>query len=205
MGAMMGAALQAPLAALMALVELTRNPDIVIPAMACIVIAHITAANGFGLKSIFHTQATMLGQDLSRNPMSLALSRASVESVMSRQFVTTSALITINEAKSLLDQLPTWILIKERDYERLLSAADLNRALLDPERDPELERIDLSDIPGERKNIGKVTWQATLDEAFDIIARDNVEALYVVRVPAPLVEHPVGIILPSDIERFYKS
>jgi len=32
-----------------------------------------------------------------------------------------------------------------------------------------------------------------------------VEALYVVRVPAPLVEHPVGIILPSDIERFYKS
>ena len=205
MGAMMGAALQAPLAALMALVELTRNPDIVIPAMACIVIAHITAANGFGLKSIFHTQATMLGQDLSRNPMSLALSRASVESVMSRQFVTTSALITINEAKSLLDQLPTWILIKEHDYERLLSAADLSRALLDPERDPELERIDLSDIPGERKNIGKVTWQATLDEAFDIIARDNVEALYVVRVPAPLVEHPVGIILPSDIERFYKS
>lgn len=205
MGAMMGAALQAPLAALMALVELTRNPEIVLPAMACIVVAHITVSNGFRLPSIFQAQATMLGQDLHRNAMSLTLSRASVESVMSRNFVTTERYLTVTQANALLTQKPDWILIKDEDNNLLLSAADLSRALASSEVESTQDQLDLKSIPGERKNIAKVTWQATLDEAFDIIAREHVEALYVVRVPAPLVEHPVGIVLPTDIERFYKS
>jgi CIC family chloride channel protein len=189
----------------MALVELTRNPEIVLPAMACIVVAHITVANGFRLPSIFQAQATMLGQDLHRNAMSLTLSRASVESVMSRNFVTTERYLTVTQANALLTQKPDWILIKDEDNNLLLSAADLSRALASSDVESTQDQLDLKSIPGERKNIAKVTWQATLDEAFDIIAREHVEALYVVRVPAPLVEHPVGIVLPTDIERFYKS
>ncbi len=42
MGAMMGATLQAPLAALMALLELSNNPNIILPAMIIIVIASLT-------------------------------------------------------------------------------------------------------------------------------------------------------------------
>ena len=46
MGAMMGATLNAPLAAPMAIMELTQNSEIILPAMLCIVIATITAVHG---------------------------------------------------------------------------------------------------------------------------------------------------------------
>lgn len=202
MGAMMGAALQAPLAALMALMELTRNPEIVLPAMLCIVIANITAAHGFGAKSIFQTQALMLGIDLTRNSRSLALSRASVESRMSRKFIASSAILNRGAAERILQNQPNWILVKsESDYTCLLKAADLQRALTDPAQ----ETFDLREIPADRKDIARITWQATLDEAFDIISRDGVQALYVVRVLATQLDRPVGILLPEDIENYYHS
>ena len=202
MGAMMGAALQAPLAALMALMELTRNPEIVLPAMLCIVIANITAAHGFGAKSIFQTQALMLGIDLTRNSRSLALSRASVESRMSRKFIASSAILNRGAAERILQNQPNWILVKsESDYTCLLKAADLQRALTDPAQ----ETFDLREIPADRKDIARITWQATLDEAFDIISRDGVQALYVVRVSATQLDRPVGILLPEDIENYYHS
>lgn len=203
MGAMMGAALQAPLAALMALMELTRNPDIVLPAMLCIVIANITAAHGFGAKSIFQTQALMLGIDLTRrNSRSLALSRASVESKMSREFIVASAVLDRGAAARALQDQPHWILVKSGSgYEGLLKAADLERALLDLQQDT----FDLRTIPADRKDIARITWQATLDEAFDIISRNDVKALYVVRVSATQLDRPVGILLPEDIENYYHS
>ena len=202
MGAMMGAALQAPLAALMALMELTRNPEIVLPAMLCIVIANITAAHGFGAKSIFQTQTLMLGIDLTRNSRSLALSRASVESRMSRKFIASSAILNRGAAERILQNKPNWILVKsESDYTCLLKAADLQRALTDPAQ----ETFDLREIPADRKDIARITWQATLDEAFDIISRDGVQALYVVRVSATQLDRPVGILLPEDIENYYHS
>ena len=202
MGAMMGAALQAPLAALMALMELTRNPEIVLPAMLCIVIANITAAHGFGAKSIFQTQALMLGIDLTRNSRSLALSRASVESRMSRKFIASSVILNRGAAERILQNKPNWILVKsESDYTCLLKAADLQRALTDPAQ----ETFDLREIPADRKDIARITWQATLDEAFDIISRDGVQALYVVRVLATQLDRPVGILLPEDIENYYHS
>ena len=202
MGATMGAALQAPLAALMAVMELTRNPEIVLPAMLCIVIANITAAHGFGAKSIFQTQALMLGIDLTRNSRSLALSRASVESRMSRKFIASSAILNRGAAERILQNKPNWILVKsESDYTCLLKAADLQRALTDPAQ----ETFDLREIPADRKDIARITWQATLDEAFDIISRDGVQALYVVRVLATQLDRPVGILLPEDIENYYHS
>jgi CIC family chloride channel protein len=203
MGAMMGAVLQAPLAALMALMELTRNPEIVLPAMLCIVIANITAAHGFGAKSIFQTQALMLGIDLTgRNSRSLALSRASVESKMSRKFVVASAILDRESAVQVLQSQPTWVLVKSGSgYDCLLKAADLQRALSDPGQDT----LDLRNIPADRMDIARITWQATLDEAFDIISLDGVQALYVVRVSATQLDRPVGILLPEDIENYYHS
>ena len=203
MGAMMGAALQAPLAALMALMELTRNPEIVLPAMLCIVIANITAAHGFGAKSIFQTQALMLGIDLTgRNARSLALSRASVESIMSRKFIVASAILDRDSAEQVLRGQPNWVLVKSGpNYDCLLKAADLQSGLADLQQDT----FDLRNIPADRKDIARITWRATLDEAFDIMSRDNVQALYVVRVSATQLDRPVGILLPEDIENYYHS
>ena len=64
MGAMMGATLNAPLAALMALMELTQNSEIILPAMLCIVIATITAAHGLKMPSLFNVQLQLQGIEL---------------------------------------------------------------------------------------------------------------------------------------------
>ena len=202
MGAMMGAALQAPLAALMALLELTQNPEIVLPAMLCIVVASITASHGFGIRSIFTTQATRHSIKLDRNPLSIALSRASVESLMSKEFVRSGPMIERSAVAQLLQSQPLWILVEPDTQDRfLLRAADLQAAMVGSD----VASLDLRNIPAERKDTARITWQATLDEAFDTISGAGVQSLYVVRVTAPLLEQPVGILMPEDIERYYRN
>ena len=68
MGAMMGAVLQAPLAALLAVIELTQNTAIALPAMMVIIIANLTASQIFKTKSIFITQMEYLGLEFRQNP-----------------------------------------------------------------------------------------------------------------------------------------
>ena len=58
---MMGAALQTPLAALMAVLELTNSPDIILPAMLVIIIANMTASEIFGVRSLFVLQMEVFG------------------------------------------------------------------------------------------------------------------------------------------------
>lgn len=53
MGAMMGATLQAPLAALLAIFELTLNPNIILPGLIAIVAASLTASEFLNQPSIF--------------------------------------------------------------------------------------------------------------------------------------------------------
>jgi len=63
MGAMMGATLQAPLAALLAVVELTGNPYLVLPGILAIVTASVSAKQLFGCESVFFVQAREMGFD----------------------------------------------------------------------------------------------------------------------------------------------
>jgi len=55
MAAMMGASLRAPLAALIALLELTGNPNIILPGMLVIAAADITNQLAIGRESVFET------------------------------------------------------------------------------------------------------------------------------------------------------
>lgn len=63
MGAMMGATLQAPLAALLAVLELTGNPYLVLPGILAIVTASLSTRQLFGCESIFFMQAREQGFD----------------------------------------------------------------------------------------------------------------------------------------------
>ena len=55
MGAMMGASLQAPLAALAAMMELSHHPDIIMPGMLAIVVAGLVSKRVFKKDSLFVT------------------------------------------------------------------------------------------------------------------------------------------------------
>ena len=204
MGAMMGAALQAPLAALMAVMELTHNVNIILPAMLVIIVANMTASHLFGMRSIFIMQMETMGLEFRQNPLSMALNRASVASIMNRNFDRVSVFVSPERALELLKDKPTWLLVhREKERPRfILRAEDLARFL---EEHPDVEQIDLSEIPATRKDVTSVMLQATLSEALDMINSKGVEAVYVNRITAPMIDSVIGIVTREDIESYYQQ
>ncbi len=202
MGAMMGAVLQAPLAALMAVMELTHNPNIILPAMLVIIIANITASEVFGLKSVFITQMELLGLEFRQNPMSMALNRASVASIMVRSFERVQTRLEADEAKILTKEKPHWLLVDvDAKPSFILRNEDL---IIHIEKNPD-QPVDLTAIPATRKDVTGILLQATLTEALDALDNSGVQALYVNRISAPLIDSPVGIVSREDIESYYQG
>ena len=202
MGAMMGAVLQAPLAALMAVLELTNNPNIILPAMLVIIIANMTASQVFGLRSVFLMQMEILGLEVRQNPMSMALNRASVASIMVRSFERVKSKLDLATARSLVKDKPLWLLVDKQDGPAyILRTEDLANYL----EDEQPEEIDLTAIPATRKDVTNVLIQATLSEALEALDRSGVQALYVNRITAPMMDSPVGIVTREDVEHYYQS
>jgi CIC family chloride channel protein len=88
MGAMMGATLQAPLAALVAILELTGNPNIILPGMVAIVTANLTSRLLFKKDSVFVTMLRTHGVEYRNDPVAVSLDRTAVGAVMDRRIAT---------------------------------------------------------------------------------------------------------------------
>ncbi len=201
MGAMMGACLQAPLAALVTLLELTANPHIILPGMLAIVSANLTAKELFSKDSIFISQIRAFGLDYRNDPVAQSLRRLAVASVMDREYVTTKQVIDIGQAKELLQGAPRWIIIEKDESKLRMPATDLARFLEEYNGE---EAIDLMEIPSQRQQLGAVHIRATLQEAKEIMEKSQAEALYVKRPIAPLVDRIYGIVDKEAIEKGYR-
>ncbi|MEC9482069.1 MAG: chloride channel protein [Halomonas sp.] len=205
MAAMMGAVLQAPLAALMALLELTHNPNIILPGMLAVVVAGLTARQACHCQGFFVTQ-TQHGLHLLQQPLMQALSRVAVPAVMERSLARTQRMISREQARALLDDKPTWLVITRSSEEKTpvaLKAADLARVLLDEQWAGE-ESFDLLEIPGQRLELAPIHLQATLNEAFERLNEYGVDALYVQHTTAPMIQKISGIITRDAIESYYR-
>ena len=122
MCAMMGAVLQAPLAALMALLELSNNPELILPAMLIIVVANLTASEIFGLQSIFRINLAQQGI-LTPKTLGRILNRFSVNAVLSKDFFTVDA-TTIRAGKVVLPEIEAqWVIIRDQENFRLLETS----------------------------------------------------------------------------------
>lgn len=207
MGAMMGAVLNAPLAALMALMELTGNPNIILPAMLIIVVANLTTRVLFKQQSIFNILLAAQGIQLREVPVLQALSRVGAVSLLNEKFVCHERKLARSEAAALLDNSPEWIVIQEqRRPISLLPAADLARFLSDENDTDDAgneTELDLLTIPAHRRDIKRINRQATVQEALDTLHRHNIEAIYIERVHAPMISSVMGIITREDIENYY--
>ena len=206
MGAMMGAVLQAPLAALMAVMELTHNPNIILPAMLVIIIANITASQLFGMKSVFITQMELMGLEFRQDPLSMTLNRASVASIMERNFERVPVKINLDEARKLAQGGSHWLLVDiEKTPSFIIRTEDLATFLDRGRAEGEKEEVNLAEIPATRKDLRAILLQATLSEAYESLNSRGVGALYVNRITAPLMDSPVGIVTAEDIESYYQS
>ena len=127
MSAMMGAVLQAPLAALMAVLELTANPNVILPAMLIIVVATLVTGEVFRKESVFLTTLKSLGLNYPPNPVTLHLQRAAVGSIMQRNFIRMPAVASLRDVDAALARSPRWIVVEEDDNTAhcLLNPADL--------------------------------------------------------------------------------
>jgi len=213
MGAMMGATLQAPLAALMALLELTANPNIILPAMLTIIIANITTHSFFKEPSVFVAMLANQGKVLNDTPLQQALRRAGVVSLMNEDFVLYDRMLSVTEAEVILTNKPEWIVIRiENTPAYLLPTVELARHLEentpfednDTAESPSQDNvIDLLEIPAKRLDLSSIPHQATLQEALETLHSSGFEALYVERRVTSTMKSIAGIITREDIENFY--
>lgn len=204
MGAMMGASLQAPLAALTAIMELTQSPGIIMPGMVVIIVASMTASELFRKESLFITMLKASGMDYSTSPVLQALRRIGVAGTMNKSYVRTTADIAPETARRLLQENPVWLIIDgEKEPRALLRAADL-AVFLEADHEMPLETIDLMEIPGHRFDIAPIHLQATLQEAHELLNETSAEALYVQRQTAPGIHRVYGILTRDMIESTYR-
>jgi H+/Cl- antiporter ClcA len=202
MGAMMAGTLQAPLAGLIAILELTGEPHFILPGMLAVVAATITAGWVGRPESIFHTLLRARGMDYRNDPVSQSLRRIGVAAVMDRKVTQLPRTASTAEVDAAIAAAPTWILVRDADRPAvLLAAVDLVRARKDQS---EQGSYDLLDIPGTRLQSAAVDMRANLQEAEELIAERGAEALYVVSRTVPGIERVYGVLTPEDIVRSYR-
>lgn len=127
MAAMMGAVLNAPLAALVAILELSYSPEIIFPSMLIVVVACLGVQLGFRYHGIFNEQLRHHGLDLFSGPGKGFLSRVGVTSVMNRSFVVHEKPLNQQDVNRILAGETLWLVFPHNGQWRLLASADLAR------------------------------------------------------------------------------
>ncbi|MFC1750957.1 chloride channel protein [Pseudomonadota bacterium] len=200
MGAMMGATLQAPLAAMTALLELTANPNIILPGMLAIVAANLVSSQVFSKASVFIHLIRARGLDYHDSPVAQSLRRISIANAMDRHIVISPVLLRRDDANALLEDHPHWIVVSNDDSVNcILPAADLARQL--GSRD--YEEIDMLQMPGQRKAAVSIDLRATLQEGLEQLKQSQAEALFVVGAADSGEERVLGVVTREDIEEHY--
>ncbi len=201
MGTVMGATLQAPLAALTAMLELTANPHIIMPGMLALIGAVLVSREIFGKESVFVVLMKTRGLDYHDNPVRQMLQRVGVASVMDRGLETLPVVAEQARIRQALQREPRWILMTADNAPvALMPAADLARHMQSENID---DPVDLHEIPAARQDITGLDFQATLQEAAESMDKANTEALYVTRITIPGISRIYGIVTRSDIDRYY--
>lgn len=204
MGAMMGGALHAPLAALTAILELTANPNILWPDMLAVIAAYGVSRQLFRQESVFVTLMRARGLDYRNDPVSQSLRSIGVGAAMETRIAQLARRITRQDIAAALERNPRWILVlHERRPRALLPAADLARHLAEGVAQGE---VDLLEFPAERLQVAPIALQATLQEALQAMDASGADALYVTATtPADADATQVyGVLRRTDIERSYR-
>ncbi len=190
MGAMMGAVLQAPLAALLAIVELTGNINIIFPGMLAIISATLACKEWFGQTSVYLSQIEGIGINYRNDPMAQSLRRLSLRSVLNSSFAMVQPVIRREQARKLfIESSPHWLILSLDDRHLLMPAADLGRYLEENDE----EEIRLMEVPSRRQQLVAVRQQATLQQALDMLDESGAEAVYAIEPIGPAADRIYGV------------
>lgn len=183
MAGLMAATMHAPLAALLAVIELSYNPHIILPAMLVIVTAYVTSAQLFKNKSIFMMQLDFMQMPYQLSPADDILQKVGVQAVADTRYQLLDN-PSIEQIQHALDTLPapTQLLVKQQH------GADIQLSLVSYNTDlSEHTKTTLNYQP-----LQGVTHQATMAEVFAALEQQKEGAVYIYHNNDP--HHPVGII-----------
>lgn len=206
-GAMMAAVLQAPLSALVAVLELSGQTDMVLPGMLVIIAALVVSRRIAVSDSIFRLLMRRRGLDYRNDPVSQYLRRASVLNAMNRRFRVLDAKTTRGAVVEALDAGIDWLLIRPAEGRaQLMRPDELKRMLAEDETTDPDRAIDLMDIPAHRADAYPIDVRASLQEAYDQFESTEAEALVVQRATSLTGRRPTpyGILTPAAVAATYR-
>ncbi len=200
MCAMMSGTLRAPLAALLALLELTGNHHIILPGMLAIVFTNLVVTDYFKVDSLLLMLLKARGLNNKNDPITQTLRRISVARAMKQDFATLPTIADHFQLKDALDKKPQWIIVQLDGLPQfLMPAADLARSAAEHEE----ESLDLNTIPASRKTLFKIPLRYSLQEAAQAIETEQVEAFYITRKNNTNIERIYGVLTKEMIESYY--
>jgi CIC family chloride channel protein len=202
MAAAMGTVLNAPLAAILAVVELTHTVSIAMPAMLAIVAATLTHTGIFRQRSAHQTVLRQLQRMVPDDPLNQLLHRTDVSSTMDLRVVRVPILLAPEDMEPLLEFTPTWCLVERGSEDLYLVKGDELLAWLSDNMDED-EGADLGEASIRRWSIAAVPVQATLRQAMDTMRNQTVEAVRIYERSAASGKRILhGVLTRETIEEF---
>jgi len=204
MAAAMGAILNAPLAAILAVIELTQSVTIAMPALLAIVAATLTNTGVFRQHSAHQTVLKQLQRLVPNDPLNQLLHRTDVSSSMEISVVKIPVLLQASAAEPLLMATPAWCLVeRESDPLYLIKGAELVQWLA--QNAVEDEPTDLTEVSIRRWTISDVPIQATLRQTLDSMRLNTAEAACIYGRNTSGKRILEGIVTRETIEKFSLS
>ncbi len=201
MSAMMGACLQAPLAALTAVFEITANHAVIWPSMLAIVVAQLISRQLFKQPPVFDLLLKIRGLDFHEDPITQTLQRTGIAKVMNRDFRTLSQFADVDDIESAIKNNPQWICILQDSVPlAVLRGVDLVQFMQEQQAE---KVIDLMQIPAKRLQTGTIDLRATLAKTRDVFNESNMEALCVTHWNKNAARYVYGVITRDLFEKLY--
>ncbi len=187
MTGMMGVCLSAPLAALVALIELTNNASIILPSMFVVIPAFLISHQGFKTKSIFFKQLEIMGLGYKVAAVNLGLQKVGVRHLMDKRFV------IVNDNDELL-------------LEVLKRAEGRSVLVRNTEGDVEMLQLELQvrdeDTTLTRHPIKGLADTSTLNEVYAILAKERRGEVYIYQETSNNI---VGVINWMSLQKEIRS
>jgi chloride channel protein, CIC family len=183
MAGLMAATMHAPLAALVAVMELAHNPTIIVPAMLVIATAYITAVQLFNNKSIFLLQLDFLQMPYKLSPADDVLQKVGALAMLDTDY----QLLDNPDDKMVMQALdnltpPTQLLIRRGDGNEtqfFLASYDVQLSMT-------------GESPLQYTSLVGLSHQVTLAEVFAILDQPREGAVYIYKQQDP--SQLIGII-----------
>ena len=211
MGAMMGATLQAPLAALTAMLEMTANPNIILPGMLGVMSAALVNRVLFGNQPIFTALAAARGFHYPISPLEQTLESASVTALADPSFALLAEQGRRQALDSTLSAKPRWLLVHDGETPIYASICDdaamtaaqngESSAAVDGP-DAEEPRYHLRPEPAQRLPIVRVAATATLREANQAMRDAGAPVAFVQADQARGLDGVYGLLTAESVRSF---